>query len=146
MHWLQQFRALPTVHSRGDACGRPAARRPISLLRNAIASAGLRPLLSLIGRPAPRDDTIILGGAMAARYLGSWNRLLGEIDAWYRLKQCFGIGVLGIPEEIVGAGLLDDAARLHNHDAVAHQPDDVEIVADEQIGQAEHTLELCRAG
>ena len=51
------------------------------------------------------------------------------------------VGVRRIPEERVSVGKLDDAAEIHDRDAVAHVPNDAEIVADEDEGQAALDLE-----
>jgi len=68
--------------------------------------------------------------------------LRGKIDAGNRIQQTLRVGVLRIPEQIVDLSLLDDAAALHDHDAVAHEPNDVEVMAHEQVGQSKRPLQL----
>jgi hypothetical protein len=44
-------------------------------------------------------------------------------------------------EERVSVSKLDDPAEVHDRDAIAHVPNDAEIVADEDEGQAALRLE-----
>ncbi len=50
-------------------------------------------------------------------------------------QQAAGVGVLGMAEESLGGGLLDDLAVLHDGDAVGDLGDDGEIVGDEEHGE-----------
>jgi hypothetical protein len=45
-------------------------------------------------------------------------------------------------EDVVAGAALDDAALVHDRDHVAHVPHDGEIVADEEVGDAEVTLQV----
>ena len=51
------------------------------------------------------------------------------------------IGVRRVVEERVAIGELDDPAEVHDRDAVAHVPNNAEIVADEDERQAALSLE-----
>ena len=52
------------------------------------------------------------------------------------------VGVLRIGEQLVGRGLLDDPAEIHDRDAARDVPHDREIVGNEEIGEAELALEM----
>jgi hypothetical protein len=45
-------------------------------------------------------------------------------------------------EDLVAAAALDDAALAHDGHHVAHVPHDGEVVADEEVGDAEVALEI----
>ncbi len=64
----------------------------------------------------------------------------GEIR--HRAQQHPGVGHARIVEEFAPLGDLDDAAEIHHADAVGHVPDDGEVVADEEIGEAELVLQV----
>src|SRR5262245_33422602 len=48
-----------------------------------------------------------------------------------RTKQGFGVGVLGIREELTHPTVLDDLASVHDRDLIAHFGDNTEVVGDE---------------
>src|SRR6185437_5211086 len=52
------------------------------------------------------------------------------------------IGMVRRGEELLGRRLLDDAAEIHDGDAVGEVLDDAEIMADEEIGEAEGLAQL----
>ena len=45
-------------------------------------------------------------------------------------------------EQTGAAALLDEAAEIHDRDAVGEMLDHCEIVADEEVGQAEFALQI----
>src|SRR5712671_1158308 len=64
-------------------------------------------------------------------------RLDGRIGYRDRRQQRLGVGVERVVEELVARRQLDDAAEIHDRDALAQMPYDREVVGDEQVGQAE---------
>ena len=48
--------------------------------------------------------------------------------------------MLGVAGDLLGRAGLDDAAAVHDGDAVAHVADDAHVVGDEQEGEAELVL------
>lgn len=57
-------------------------------------------------------------------------------------EQGLGVGVAGVAVNGVGVGKLDDAAGVHDGDAIGNIFDDGEIVGDENVGEAELLLEV----
>ena len=57
-------------------------------------------------------------------------------------EQSPGVGVLGVAVKRVAVGEFDDAAQVHDGDAVAEVFDDGEVVGDEKVGEAEFVLEV----
>ena len=57
---------------------------------------------------------------------------LADPAARERPEEAEGVWVLGVLEDCGGVALLDDLARVHHPDPVAHRPDDAEVVGDEQ--------------
>ena len=55
---------------------------------------------------------------------------------WLGGQQHAGVGVGGVGEHGMGRALLDDAAVLHDGDVVCNPADHVEVVADQQEGEA----------
>src|SRR6266851_4156718 len=47
-----------------------------------------------------------------------------------------------IGENRIGRTALDNLAEIHDQDAIAEQPDHVEVVTDEEVGKAEPALEV----
>ena len=64
------------------------------------------------------------------------------IGGGHRRQQGVRVGVHGLGEQPVGAGLLHDLAQVHDGGAVADVPHHGQIVGDEQIGEAEAVLQL----
>ena len=52
-------------------------------------------------------------------------------------EQRLRIGMVRAREHLVGRRLFDDAAEIHDRDAVGEVLDDAEIMADEQVGEVE---------
>src|SRR4029077_13912536 len=52
-----------------------------------------------------------------------------------------GVRMARVPEEVRTAGLLDDLSQIHDEHAIGNVPDDVEVVRDEEVGEAEVLLE-----
>ena len=50
--------------------------------------------------------------------------------------------MVGLAEELLGGGGLDDPAQIHDHDAVGDVLDHREVVADEEVGQAQLVAQL----
>jgi len=57
-------------------------------------------------------------------------------------KQGHGVRMFGVAVDFIGPGVFDDAAEVHDGDIVANVFDDGEIMGDEEIGQAELSLEV----
>ena len=68
-------------------------------------------------------------------------RLL-RVDGRVRRQQRGGIGVGGRGEELARRGFLDDLAEVHHRGAPGDAADHVEVVADEQVGEAELALQV----
>ena len=51
------------------------------------------------------------------------------------------VGMRGRANTSVGRAALDDVAEIHDQDAVAQEAHDIEVVADEQVGEAEALLQ-----
>src|SRR5579872_5921105 len=60
----------------------------------------------------------------------------------HRAQEHFRVGHLWSREQPTGFRDLDDAAEIHDTDAACHVADDREIVADEEIGEAELVLQI----
>ena len=56
-------------------------------------------------------------------------------------RRVFG---LGVAEDLLDRALLDDLAVLHDHDAVAERAHDLEVVRDEEVGEARLVLQLAQ--
>jgi hypothetical protein len=61
-------------------------------------------------------------------------------DRWRRSQKFAGIFGLRIVKQCARLATFDDITRLHHHDLVAHSANNVQIVADKQIGQAVFAL------
>ena len=66
----------------------------------------------------------------------------GHREIGNRTQQHPGVGHARIGEQFAAFGDLDDAAEIHHADAARHVADHGEVVADEQIGQAELVLQV----
>src|SRR5439155_4120037 len=64
-------------------------------------------------------------------------RLALLVEARDRAQQAPRVGHLRVGEELAGVGLLDDASRVHDVDALGHARDDTEVVGDEDERGAE---------
>src|SRR5215472_19260796 len=78
------------------------------------------------------------------RVKGRGNLSLDRREAAFALVEArdlreerLGVGVIGSSEQRFGRGALDDAAQVHDQDPVGDVLDHAEVVADEEIGQAE---------
>ena len=69
-------------------------------------------------------------------------RALPRLDAPDLGEQRPRVRMAGLAEERLRRSALDDAAEVHDDDAVADVPDDAEIVADEQVGERKRALQL----
>jgi hypothetical protein len=56
--------------------------------------------------------------------------------------QCLGIGVRRRGEDPPGWAALNNMAEIHDQNTVAQQPHDIEVVADEEIGQVELSSQI----
>ena len=65
-----------------------------------------------------------------------------RLDARHLFQQRLGVGVIGPSEDLLSRRLLDNAAEIHDGDAVAEMLDHGEIVRDEEIGEAEPAAQL----
>src|SRR5438477_12312325 len=59
-----------------------------------------------------------------------------------RCQETLRVGVLRMPEDFADRSVLDDAARVHDRDAVGGFSDHAEIARDEQERQVERRLHL----
>ncbi len=66
----------------------------------------------------------------------------GDVQAWHRFKQQARIGMARPGEDRLRRSLLDDAAKIHDAEPVGHVAHGRQVVADEQVGQAEPRLEV----
>ena len=66
----------------------------------------------------------------------------GEIEVGHRVEQHARVGVLRRAEHLARRRHFDDAAEIHHADAVRHVAHHRQIVADEQVGQAEAVLQV----
>ena len=81
--------------------------------------------------------------AAGRRIDGAGNIALENLDLAIGVKvrrrngvhQRLSVGVLGIVEQLLRVGQLDDIAQIHNADAVGDIFDDRQIVRDEQVRQ-----------
>ena len=71
---------------------------------------------------------------MAGRYFDDWQ--VGN-----RIDEFPGVGMRWRAEDGFDVVQLDHPARSHDHDAVAHQANHVEVVAYQDVGQPELTLQ-----
>lgn len=60
----------------------------------------------------------------------------------YGGQQGFGVGVCGRAEDVGGVADLDDTAEVHDGDVVGDVADNAEVVADEEVGEAESVLQV----
>ncbi|MNG01827.1 hypothetical protein D3C84_848230 [compost metagenome] len=65
-----------------------------------------------------------------------------RIGREHRIQQGAGIGVTGFSKQRFARTLFDDAPQVHHRYPVGEVFDDREVVADQQIGQAEFALEV----
>src|SRR4051794_12542704 len=99
-----------------------------------------------------RLDAAALEGMRAARVEVAARRWVGRArdlaadwiergaplrDARNLRQQRLRVRVVGAREQLVDGSAFDDAAEVHHGDAVTQVLDDTEVVADEEIGQAE---------
>ena len=90
-------------------------------------------------KPTSRGRIDRIGGVARE----GWN--LGPV-VWIhrgdRRQQCLRIRVAGICEQRFAVADLDHFAQVHDHHPVRHVAHDVQVVADENVGEAETLLEV----
>ena len=64
------------------------------------------------------------------------------VGGWNGAEQRFRVGVRGVLEDFFDGADFDDASEVHDGDLVGDVADDGEIVADEEVGEAEFFLEI----
>ena len=67
---------------------------------------------------------------------------LQRVGAGHRLQQRAGVGVARRVEDLLGRPHLDHLAQVHHQHPVAHVAHHVQVVADEEVGQAEVALQV----
>ncbi len=121
---------------------RMVARHAVTLIRECGLDLAL-----LASEGAAWAETATLGRVDGAR------RLAGQLDGSVvvgelgvgdgdRVDQRLRVGMLRILDHLLRRSLLDDAAQIHDADAVRHVLHDCQIVADEQVGQAQLSLQI----
>ena len=85
------------------------------------------------GRRVERGGDLALDGREA---------LLARLEPRHLGEQRLGVGVVRARESAVGRRDLDHAAEIHDHDAVGDVLHHAEVVADEQVGEAELLAQL----
>src|SRR5258707_792134 len=83
---------------------------------------------------------VTTGGRVEGRGYLALHRLEAApalIESWDLGEKRLGIGMVRLPEQLLGGRALDDAAQVHDQDAVGDVLDDAEVVADEEIGQVQ---------
>ena len=60
----------------------------------------------------------------------------------HRGQQRAGVGMRRLVPDVIDRAEFDDLAEIHHQHAVRNVADDVEVMADEQIGQAEFALQI----
>src|SRR3954468_4109324 len=70
--------------------------------------------------------------------------LAGGFKRQRRGKQRLGVGMLRPFEDVRGRALLDHLAAAHHDHRVGERPDDLEVMADEEIGELPPLLEVAQ--
>ena len=95
---------------------------------------------------ASRCERAAGGRKVSERRHRSWNR--GESGARLLARdageQPAGVRMRRGGKEPVDRGVLDDASRIHDGDAVSHRRDDAEVVRDEQQGEPEFHTQIAQ--
>ena len=96
-------------------------------------------IAKLFAQPASRAET-------AARWRRDrrWDLALKNesvfgvvcLHLWHGGDECHGVRVLWLGEDALDWSDLNDLAEIHHSDAVREVADDVEVVADEEVGEA----------
>ena len=134
---------LPADGRRRDA-GRAHRRRSSGAASGGTRSAQIASAKAQRVRKRQPDGGLIgLGGSPVSGI--SVVRRSGS-SVGFEAKQRARIGMPRARVDRLDRAGLDDAAEIHHQHAVADVLDDVEIVADEQIGQVEALLQLAAAG
>src|SRR6266481_10144863 len=76
--------------------------------------------------------------ALDRRLMGA----LARIHRWPGREQRSRIGMLRVAVDRLDGAQLDDLAEIHHHHTVAEILHDIEVVADEEVGEAELGLEI----
>ena len=87
------------------------------------------------GRGDGARDLAADAGAGAAGAAGG-----GEVGDRVQQEAC--VGVAGLGEDGLAGSVLDDAAEIHDAELVRHVADDGQVMADEEVGEAEAALKL----
>src|SRR6185369_11823995 len=64
------------------------------------------------------------------------------LDAWNRLQQGPGVGVLRVVEDLIDAALLDHAPQIHDYHVIGHLGHDAKVVGDEHDRHSPFPLKL----
>src|SRR5262249_60626844 len=81
-------------------------------------------------------------GHLAAYGLEGALGLDGRVRHRHRAEQRLCVGMERMIEQLVAFGELDDAAEIHDRDALTKMPYDRQIVRDEQIGEVELVAQI----
>src|SRR3546814_950082 len=67
-----------------------------------------------------------------------------RIRRQHRVEQCLGVGMARLREEPLAFRLLHNPAGIHHRNARRHVFDDSQIVADQEVGEIELTLQVAQ--
>ncbi len=81
-------------------------------------------------------------GQFAADRLEADVAIVVEDELGHGVEQRLGVGMVGLRVDLLRFAELDDAAEIHDGDAVAHMAHHAQIVADEQAGEIELAAQL----
>ncbi len=68
----------------------------------------------------------------------------GRVDAGRSREQGLGVGMAGRAEELLDRPFLDDASEVHDGHSVAERAHEIEVVGDEQVGDAQAVLQVAQ--
>src|SRR4051794_5565277 len=100
------------------------------------AMAVCRRSLCMVAPPAPPDDARRKSGESALRFRRRLD--LGGLEEAPRIILARRL------EDLLRLALLDHDAVLHHDDAVGHGADDLQVVADEEVGEIVACLEVAK--
>ena len=63
------------------------------------------------------------------------------LNGWHGIQQCLAIGMARRGKETLPVRIFHELAHIHDSDIVSHMLNDPQIMADEQIGEAELSLQ-----
>ncbi len=81
-------------------------------------------------------------GTSPVRMMRSARRLEARVGFGHRRQQRLGVGMLRVVVKRVAVGQFDDLAQVHHRDPVGDVAHHRQVVADEQVGQAELLLQV----